>query len=396
MTVSSGELTSTVWDAVIVGAGPAGCHAAWELGRRRRRVLLVDRAAFPRWKPCAGGITLKAAPFIPAELHHLFERPVKEMVIGLSPHRVTRIRSRGSVGWMVHRETFDPAHLDLVRGLETVAIAEGYRVLAVDERAEDVLVSTSAGAVRCGVVLGCDGVESVVARAVPGSDDRRFVAAYEIEGALSGSDRNPDTLFDLSAFPGGYGWIFAKRGRCSVGGYVDIGRGRCVRERCDRFVAEWPDLRGFEPARARGCRLPLGGTRRRLNTSRVLLAGDAADTVDPVTGEGIAFAFMTAHWAADAVDRFLAVGETLDRYGARVWRRIHRPFRFAQRLSDLLYAHPGAGFRYLFRNRLLCAMFVRVIRGEIGYAGLVLRAALASPLLPAFTARGNEVAFDVP
>jgi len=297
---------------------------------------------------------------------------------------------------MVHRETFDRAHLDLVRGLDTVTVAEGCPVVAVEERADEVRLTSKLGILRGRVAVGADGVESAVARAVPGSDERRFVAAYEVEGGLRESAGQPDTLFDLEAFPGGYGWVFAKRGRCSIGGYVDLVRSRGVRQRCAQFIAEWPGLEGLDPTRSRGYRLPLGGTRRRLTTSRILLAGDAADTVDPVTGEGIAFAFMTAHWAAEAVDRFLASDETLDRYGLRVWRRIHQPFRLAQRLSDLLYGHPSAGFRYLFRNRLLCALFMRVIRGEIGYAGLLMRAAVAGPLLPAFSAHGDEVVFDVP
>jgi flavin-dependent dehydrogenase len=52
--------TGELWDAIVVGAGPAGCAAAYDLAALGRRVLLLDRAAFPRPKACAGGLTMKA------------------------------------------------------------------------------------------------------------------------------------------------------------------------------------------------------------------------------------------------------------------------------------------------------------------------------------------------
>lgn len=386
------------WDVVVVGAGPAGCHAAWNLGRRGRNVLLVDRATFPRWKPCAGGITVKAAPYIPRELHDLFEEEIREAIISFGPDAVTRIHTRRPVGWMVHRESFDAAHLDLVRQCASVAVVEGCRVSAVEEMADRVRVHSSSGVLEARAVIGADGVEGMVARALRGWAERDCVVVFEGEAWLDGPQgAHGSALFDLEHFPGGYGWVFPKRHRCSIGGYVENGEGgRSVRARYRSFVKEWEPLRGSETYRSRGYRIPLGGTSRRLNTNRIVLVGDAADAVDPVTGEGIAFAFKTAHLAAAAVDEMLTTGRSLDGYTSKVWREIHAPFRFARRLSDLMYTHPRAAFRLLFRNRLICRLFVRVVRGEIGYPGLVARVAAAAPILPAYAVEGKEVGFVVP
>lgn len=387
---------TAAWDTVVVGAGPAGCHTAWELGNRGWKVLLVDRASFPRWKPCAGGITVKAKPYIPEQLHHLFERTIHETVISYGPDKVTRLQCRSPVGWMVHREEFDQAHLELVRGLEAVTVMEGTAVGGVVEDNGAVRVETSGGTLRARTVVGADGVESVVARTFKGWDEREFVAAFELEGWMPPGDHGIATQFDLSSFPGGYGWAFPKRRRCSIGGYVGGSQARQVRQQCSSFLSSWSNLRACEIYRQRGYRLPLGGTLRPYNTSRIVLVGDAADAVDPVTGEGIAQAFLTAHLAAESIDRFLRFGRALDGYSWRLWREIHGPFRLARKLSGLMYGHPATAFRILFRNRLLCRYFVRVLRGEMSYPGLLARAALAAPLLPAFHCRGGVNAMDVP
>jgi geranylgeranyl reductase family protein len=386
----------SVWDVVVAGAGPAGCHAAWELGNRGWHVLLLDRAAFPRWKPCAGGITVKAAPFIPHQLHRFFERTIHETVISYGPGRVTRLHCRKPIGWMVHREEFDRAHFELVRDLDTVTVMEETAVRAVEEGADTVRVETSSGAFHGRALVGADGVESVVAKTFKGWEEREFVAAFELEGWMPSQENEIAAQIDFGSFPGGYGWAFPKRNRCSIGGYVGGAHAREVRQRCQQFLSSWEDLNACEIYRQRGYRLPLGGTLRSYNTSRIVLVGDAADAVDPVTGEGIAQAFRTAHLAAGSIDRFLRFETALDGYSWRLWRTIHGPFRLARKLSGLMYDHPLTAFGVMFRNRLLCKYFVRVIRGEMNYAGLLARAALAAPLLPGFHCHGNDVVLEVP
>jgi len=388
-------LIPELWDAVVVGAGPAGCHAAWTLGRLGRRVLLLDRARFPRWKPCAGGITVKAAPYIPPELQELFELSIDRALLAYGPEQRTLIRTRRPVAWTVHRESFDTAHLELVQGLESVTVQEGCGVRGVEEVVDHVRVLTDFGPVLASAVVGADGVESVVTRGIPGWEDREFITAYEGEAWRQGGEEHPQVLFDLRSFPGGYGWIFPKRGRCSIGGFVERPPIRHPREAYTSFVDDWPELAGGETYRQRGYRLPLGGTRRSLARGRIILAGDAADAVDPITGEGIAFAFMTGHMAAETVHRFLDREEGMEGYTWRMWRRLHGPFRLARKLAELLYGHPKTGFSIIFRNRILCSLFVRVVRGELGYAGMLLGAALSGPLLPLFHRRGDRVVVDL-
>ena len=149
-------------------------------------------------------------------------------------------------------------------------------------------------------------------------------------------------LFDLELVPGGYGWIFPKRDHYSAGAYVAVGSGRGLRARLDALRRQVQWLAGCPVWRTRGHGVPLGGTRERLHTERIVLAGDAADTVDPFTGEGIAYALQTGVLAARAVADRLREGKPLARYTRWLWHAVHRDLRLSRRLTAVIYRHPEA------------------------------------------------------
>ncbi len=378
-------------DVIVVGAGPAGCAAAAGLARRGVNVLLLDRARFPRWKPCAGGISRWALPSIPEPLRDLFEHTADRAVLSLGRRRSTRLELAQPAGWTVHREDFDRAHLELVRALPGVEVREGCGVVGVAERADRVAVSTTGGDLTAAAVVGADGAGSVVSEAVRDPSGRRFALAFEVEAEVRGPA--PELRFDLACVRGGYAWVFPKRGRCSLGGYSVATLTPGLRQGVERLVATFPALAALERRRAGGHRLPLGGTRQPLASGRIALAGDAADTVDPVTGEGIAHALRSGEMAAAAVHRFLAGGEPLAGHTAALWREVHADLRLARFLAGRLGRHPAVGFALLFGNRALCQLMVEKLRGELGYRRLVLAALLRSPAIACGWRPSADVSF---
>jgi geranylgeranyl reductase family protein len=368
--VTHEETRSTTYDAIVVGAGPAGCRAAWILGRMNKKVLLLDRQRFPRWKPCAGGLTAKAEPYVPAELRGQLQRTMYGAVLTFGDRFLTHVTTDLPLGWMVHRESFDQAHLELVCSLPGVTVIEGAGAQDVEENAGSVRVRAGGAVFTAGVVIGADGVNGVVSRSLPGHEGRSFVFAYEGEATFSRPALEREVLFDFRKFPNGYGWIFPKSDHYSIGGYVYERGVSGVARLYDEFCAESSRLAGCPTFRRRGYRIPRGGGDRKLNSARMLLAGDAADLVDPLTGEGIYYALRSGQLAAESAAAFLDRGEPLDGYSRQVREEIQNEFRTARKLASLLWGHRRVAYFLFMKNRTVCRWLTEILIGRRSYRSL--------------------------
>ena len=299
------------YDVIIVGGGPAGSAAALRLAASRRRVLLLDRAEFPRDKPCGGGIVREADRFLAL----LRVRPRVPSV------RVDRIEFRYPGGRsvqrgrglfrVVRRIEFDAALLDAA-GARGARIRQGERVVAVGRVRGGVDVVTTSGQYAAPVVIGADGARSVVRRTLvdPVEGDRFVALELLTPGGAAGAMRR-GALFDFRpAAVGlrGYYWEFPVR--CGAQAAVNRGIGG------NAWRSGTPPRRVFEQQLAAdglrltdgvlsGATAPLYDPGRPQSAPHVLLAGDAVG-IDPWFGEGISVALGTGILAADAAAEGLA------------------------------------------------------------------------------------------
>jgi len=357
-------------DVVVIGAGPAGCTAARELARLGHRVVLLEARRFPRWKPCAGGISVRGLEALPPELRELVTCEVRRAEIRHAGGTTT-VESRRPVGGLVRREMFDAEHAALAVAAGA-GLREGCPAQGVEFHEGSVRVETPRGWIVAAAAVGADGAAGFCGRALRGRRAAR-AAAYEAETAPVGPVGT--VVFDFTAVPRGYAWSFPRPDGASVGGFAWPGA-RGLRGAVERYVAD----RGAAPRRWRGHPVPVDGLRGPVAAGRLVLAGDAAGAVDPLTGEGIAHALESGRLAATAVHRLLAGGVPLAASLAPL-RRLGRELRLAGLLARWLYAAPARRARLLFGNAALVRWMTRVVRGERGYLWLLGRALAGWPAL---------------
>lgn len=352
-------------DVIVVGGGPAGATAARGLARGGARVLVLDRAVFPRSKPCGGGLTWRALRRFP---------DVEAALPRISTHVIRRLYMEAPGGVSVTVETAEPTVL-LVRRVEfdhllmTMAreagaeLAEGADITRVAETASGVRLEARDGRVfEAPIVVGADGVYSTVARRLglnPGWP-RDSVAIDMMEETPSSRLRALDegTLW-VSFAPGaghGYGYIFPKRDYVNVGvGYVVSSFRTSTRDAPralhEAFVNGLKARRLLEGQADPACftpyQVPVGGPLRTTARGRVYLAGDAGGFVNGFSAEGIYFAMVTGDLAARAI-----LGGPSPRLYERLWRReIGAEMRDSRFLS-----------RYVFADLSRVARLVRGVR----------------------------------
>ncbi|SCG74847.1 geranylgeranyl reductase family [Micromonospora echinaurantiaca] len=311
---------SDEFDVVVVGAGPAGAAAALAARRSGARVLLLDRADFPRDKACGDGVAAHA-------LDVLADLGVPDAVAGYPP--LPALRLVGPGGGAVARALPRPAHT-VPRSvfdarLVSAAVAAGARlrrhaVRRVEVRADRVVLD---GEVAARAVVGADGAGSVVRRALghPMNPDRHLALA--IRGYAPALPGPPEQLIVTSAprWPA-YAWSFPiGDGRANVG-YGEVLRGEPLTRAhlLDRLGALLP---GTDPATVSDLRahhLPLSTHRPPPGRGRVVLAGDALSLINPFTGEGIFYALLSGALAGTAAAG--APEQAARRYAAALRRRL--------------------------------------------------------------------------
>lgn len=375
---------SSVWDVVVVGAGPAGASAAYAAAVAGRRVLLLEKAELPRYKTCGGGIIGPSRDALPPG----FELPLKERVHAVTfslDGRLTRTRrSKQMLFGLINRPEFDAALVESAQkaGAE---LRTGVTVQRVEQHG-------SAVPDRRTVAVVLVGGETVLARAVVGADGSASrigahvgVKLDQVDLGLEAEIPVPATvaedwagrvLIDWGPIPGSYGWVFPKGDTLTVGVIAARGEGAGTKRYLEDFIARL-GLAGFEPAISSGHLTRCRSDDSPLSRGRVLVCGDAAGLLEPWTREGISFALRSGRLAGEWAVR---IAESQDAVDAR-----RQALNYAFAIKAGLGVEMGVGRRMLalFEKRPMMLhaaitgfrpawkAFADITRGSSTLAGMV-------------------------
>ena len=310
-------------DVVVIGGGPAGAAAAITLARAGRRVVLADKATFPRDKCCGDGLTtgaLRLLDELGLEPQRVASWQTVDDVVVRSPSGRQVLlplpRGAGTFAAVARRTDLDDALLDVARK-GGVDVREGAALTAVDADAERVVVTLGASTVTAPFVIAADGMWSptrrLVGAAVPGYRGEWHAFRQYFRDVSPRAASELFVWFEPDLLPG-YAWSFPlPDGRANVG--FGIARDGGKVERVQDMGRLWPDLlerphirevlgpdaAPEAPHKAWPIPARVDSIERSAAGGRILFAGDAVAATDVLTGEGIGQALLTGVAAAEAV-----------------------------------------------------------------------------------------------
>jgi geranylgeranyl reductase family protein len=358
------------FDAIVVGAGPAGSTAALRLARGGARVLLFDRARFPRDKPCGGGLTYRAVRELPVSVDPVVEDVVDRFELGLRYGSRFERRSEGPLILMTQRRRLD-AHLAEQAAAAGADFRDGVRATALELSGEGGTVRFDGTAASAPVVLGADGVNGLTARALGLAGTRRHGVA--LEGNVPyvharAREHRGLAVVELGTVPGGYAWIFPKGDHVNVGVGGWESEGPRLREHLERACAAY-GLPSERLESLRGYRLPMRRSRDRAVHGRALLIGDAAGLVDPLSGDGIYEALISARLASEAaLDLLAGRADTLESYQPALDAALARTLAASWKAKLALERFPRLVFG-IARLPLVWGFTAAFLRGDLAHPG---------------------------
>jgi len=366
-------MMSDLYDVVISGMGPGGAMSAYYLARAGLKVLALEKRVMPRPKLCAGGLTPRALDMLMGcDFSAAKECEVRGGMAYTHAGHDLEMSSESKMGVIVDRSRFD--HILLKRAAaQGATVQEGEPVLGIVP-GKVINIRTPRNTYNARYLIGADGANSVTSLSL-GYPRRHcgyalecFIpATYDVVSKHAGS-----LTFYYGFLPSGYGWMFPKKGGASVGIGVLARHSRDIRSHFQGFLSAI----GLPPEYAVHCKgFPLPAysprTHNRHGKDNILLVGDAACLVDPITGEGISYAMKSGELAAQAIKQSLqGEGKASSIYG-RSLKSIKHDLLVAYCMSIPLNTVPNLSILVLRENRQIVHLLKDIMLGQGRYGELI-------------------------
>ena len=366
--------TSLPYDAVIVGAGPAGGAAAYHLARRGRRVLLLEREPPGRNKPCGGGMASSVQRWVPFDLTPAVDQVIRQVrFTWCLEDPVTAELPGDSPFWIVRRSVLD----DFLAQQAEAAGAErrfASLVSAIERRDRGWQLALEGGEMlEARSVVVADGSGSRFAAPLGlGPSRPRYAATVSVEVEASVAD--PDTArFEFGLVHHGFCWSFPRRGGYSIGVGTFIGRQEADSEAV--LASLLPSL-GLPPdaGERRHGALRIWDGHHPLHGEGIVAVGDAASLCDPFLAEGLRPSLLSGTEAASALDRWLE-GErnALADYTARMRAEWGDSMAWGKRIAQVFYRVPRVGYQLGVKRPTAPQRIAQILSGEMGYGDIAQR-----------------------
>ena len=374
------------YDVVVVGAGPAGSTAAKNLAEQGKKVILVDKDTFPRDKPCGGGLPTRVMRQFPYIKNYIDSISYGSKTFSSSMRYNLSFTRKKPVVYTVLRKTFD---YDLVQLAEKKGadVLQGKKIVDVTiQKNKAVCILEDGSKLESKLIIGCDGMRSLVAEKTHlCSPSAEKCVCLVQEQAMKPADiekyfkkEKSVYLFIKTQGIAGYAWIFPKKDSINIG----IGQFENAIDKSKKPVPLKSFYKKYIAMLKKQHILPSSFTIENLQggtlpifplentySDRVLLCGDAAGFINPITGEGIYYAMASGKIAAtvcsEALDKNDVSKHYLSQYQHRWYEQFGKDLKLLGRFNKYWAKDTEKIVRLLSKDDLFAKLIVGITGGRI-------------------------------
>ncbi|MDG1840271.1 MAG: NAD(P)/FAD-dependent oxidoreductase [Dehalococcoidia bacterium] len=368
-------MTSINTEVAIIGAGPSGSIAAHQLAAAGLDVILLDRAKFPRDKPCGGGVTVRCERILPFSIDPVIEDVITDADIRIRDESSVLQTSGSVLTYMTQRARLDAFLADKAQEVGT-KFRDGEQVTDILSKAGDgFVVKTRSGTeIQARVLLGADGANGITGNRL--GFDSHSEGAVALEGNVYFPDGVPSQFEhkvsrNFGSLTQGYGWIFPK------GDHVNIGVGGSRLSGGKRLKAamfKLAEIYGIDYdsiTEIKGHHLPMRRPGSAISIDGSALLGDAAGLVDPLSGEGIFAALRSGMAVAPVVEQYLSSEvDSLAGYQFELQKELLPEIETSEALMQIFHTYPRPFVWMLQHVGLFWIGAIELIRGDSTYLDL--------------------------
>ncbi len=358
------------YDVIVVGGGPAGAITARDCARAGLKTLILEKEILPRCKPCAGGVTTAAAGLLGTLIpDHIIEARCTSFR-SFYKSKSMAVRKDDEFMVVVARDAFDfwLVNEAVKAGAD---LKQEQKAVSYDIEAGGVTVRTETDVYTGKLLVGADGVQSIIAKKVRDPFSKRdlaFCFCADIPVCERYVRRPAEIEIHYGPLPMSYSWIFPKKNKAAVGA------GGWISEIADMKIVmnNLMSTANITSKEIKRHSIPLGGYRRPAAGERTILVGDAAGYADPLTGEGIRYAVASGRLAAAAASYLIKKGSNLSRQSLMLYERNCYKSFGADLSAALLIARcfcniPETIFRIYFNSRVPFEKSLEILQGRLSY-----------------------------
>ncbi len=351
-------------DVLIVGGGPAGSGLAYHLASKGIKVIVVEACVFPRDKICGDGVS----PIALAELEKMGITGTQKFKKANEIKRVGLFLKNSNAFINLSKPDSLPFHARIIPRLELdnwifeaakkagASYLQGTRVISYSISSHSALVQLKDAkktfSLKTKLIVGADGANSTIARKLhhrKPKDDYQLLGLRAYYKNVNGPKDRVDIYFDEGGFPGIF-WMFPKGPNGANIGIAMISKTLPykpphIKALLMHHISNNPDIlkrigKGEIEGKIDGWPITFFNSKQKITDHRLMLVGEAAGLINPLSGDGIQYALLSAGWASETIEACIKTNDFSSDSLYAYTKRVHKEVGYDFALSDLLVQFP--------------------------------------------------------